>query len=59
MHKKDLKSYIKGVKTCENAKTRRGSPSDDRPSTDKLHNFVWKKMKKKKEKKMWHVTCDT
>ena len=28
-------------------------PVDNRPSTDNLHHFVWKK------KKMWHVTCDT
>ena len=26
-------------------KTRRGSPVDDRPSTDKLHHFVRKKKK--------------
>ena len=39
-------------------KTRRGSPVDDRPSTNKLHYFVWKK-KKKKKSDMWHVTCDT
>ena len=45
-------------------KTRRGSPVDDRPSTDKLHHFAKKKKKKKKKKikkkkKMGHVTCDT
>ena len=34
-------------------KTRRGSPVDDRPSTDKLHHFVQKKMD------TWHVTRDT
>ena len=42
-------------------KTRRGSPVDNRPSTDKLHRFV----KKKKvtcdtwhvTHDMWHVTC--
>ena len=28
-------------------KTRRGSPVDDRPSTDKLHHFVRKKKEKK------------
>ena len=28
------------------SKTRRGSPVDDRPSTDKLHHFVQKKKKK-------------
>ena len=30
-------------------KTRRGSPVDDRPSTDKLHQFVRKKKIKKKK----------
>ena len=35
--------------------TRRGSPVDDRPSTDKHHNFV---RKKKKKCDTWHVTCD-
>ena len=32
-------------------KTRRGSPVDDRPSTDKLHHFVRKKKNKNKKKK--------
>ena len=39
-----------------NLLTRRGSPVDDKPSTNKLHHFV---QKKKKKKKMWHMTCDT
>ena len=30
-------------------------PVDNRPSTDKLHQIV----KKKEKKKKWHVTCDT
>ena len=39
-------------------------PVDNRPSTDKLHRFVRKKKKKKKElwhvtRDMWHVTRDT
>ena len=29
-------------------------PVDNRPSTDKLHHFV-----QKKQKNMWHMTCDT
>ena len=39
-------------------------PVDNRPSTDKLHHFVQKRRRKKREKKwhftcdMWHVTCD-
>ena len=37
--------------------TRRGSPFDDRPSTDKLHHFVRKKREKKCD--TWHVTHDT
>ena len=41
------------VKKYKLSKTRRGSPVDDRPSTDKLHNFVQKKKRRK-----WHVTCD-
>ena len=28
-------------------------PIDNKPSTDKLHHFVWKKIND-----MWHVTCD-
>ena len=32
-------------------------PVDNRPSTDKLHNFVRKKKKKKREK-IKKVTCD-
>ena len=51
-------------------KTRRGRPVDNRPSTDKLHQFVRKKERKKKiffltydtwneTCDMWHVTCDT
>ena len=32
-------------------KTRRGSPVDDRPSSDKLEHFVRKNKKKKKKKK--------
>ena len=39
--------------------TRRGSPVDDRPSTDKLHHFVQKKKKKKMARDTWHMTCDT
>ena len=31
---------------------------DNRPSIDKLYQFV-KKKKKKKTRDMWHVTCDT
>ena len=38
-------------------KTRRGSPVDDRPSTNKLHHFVRKK--KKVTCDTWHVTRDT
>ena len=35
-------------------------PVDNRPSTDKLHNFVWKKNKKKHvTRDAWHVTHDT
>ena len=40
-------------------------PVDNRPSTDKLHQFVQTKRRRKKEKKkkrkksdMWHVTPD-
>ena len=33
-------------------------PIDNRPSTNKLHQFVQKKKKKKKWHDMWHVTCD-
>ena len=40
-----------------NLKTRRGSPVDDRPSTDKLHHFVQKK--KKVTCDTWHATRDT
>ena len=29
-------------------------PVDNRPSTDKLHHFFWRK----KKCDMWHVTCD-
>ena len=32
-------------------------PVDNRPSTDKLHNFFLKKKRKKKKKKK--ITCDT
>ena len=54
-----------------NLKTRRGSPVDDKPSTDKLNHFVRKKKKKKNDtwhvtrdtwhvtRDTWHVTCDT
>ena len=40
-------------------RTRRGSPVDDRPSDDKLHNFVRKKKKKKMTCDTWHMTRDT
>ena len=43
-------------------KSRRGSPVDNRPSTEYFHHFVQKKKEKKKEKQvtsdMWHVTLD-
>ena len=32
-------------------------PVDNRPSTDKLYQFVWKK-KNKLTWDMWYVTCD-
>ena len=34
-------------KISESLETRRGSPFDDKPSTNKLHHFVRKKKKKK------------
>ena len=40
-------------------------PVDNRPSTDKLHNFVWKKNRhvtcdmRNVTRDRWHVTCDT
>ena len=37
-------------KISESQETRRGSPVDARPSTNKLHHFV----QKKRRKKMWH-----
>ena len=42
------KMYITRTQKCQQfkKKTRRGSPVDDRPSTDKLHHFVKKKKKK-------------
>ena len=45
----------------DSLKTRRGSPVDDRPSTDKLHNFVQKKNNKKitNKKNKKNVTHDT
>ena len=42
-----LHTILKG----SSIKTRRGSPVDDSPSTDKLHHFVRKLKKKKKKKK--------
>ena len=35
-------------------------PVDNRPSTDKLHQIVWKKKKKKIATcDIWHLTLDT
>ena len=39
--------------------TGRGSPVDDRPSTNKLHHFVQKKEEKNVTRDTWHVTRDT
>ena len=50
-----LHSYTALLYWTQLHKTRRGSPIDNRPFTDKLHNVVQKERKKEK----CDVKCDT